>query len=112
LRLAVAGIAVGAFGSLSISLGLIPTVIVFALVVVVALVIRSWAALSGALIGWGLACTPFFLLSFEATANNGPGSGLGPPEYQPFLMIAMGILITGLVVGLIGAVRHRVVNRG
>ncbi len=104
MRRFIAGLLLGVIGSLSISLGLIATVLVFALVLLAGVAIRSFAILSGALIGWGLAWSAFFYMSFGLTLCNGPGCGSGG-EYLNFVLLALGILAAGVVVGVVGWLR-------
>ncbi len=105
-----AGALLGVVGSLSISLGLIATILIFVVVVALGVSIRSFAAVAGALIGWGLSWLGFFYLSFGMSLCNGPGCG-GPPEYLGFVAIGLGIVFLGLLVGLAGLVRSRLRER-
>jgi hypothetical protein len=97
-----AGLALGVAGSLSVSLGLIATIVIFVVVVALGISIRSFAAIAGALIGWGSAWAAFLYLSFGRSLCNGPGCDQGQTAL-PFLAVALAILASGLLVGLIGA---------
>ena len=106
----VGGLLFGAIAAFSISLGLIATVVAFSVVVLVAIAGRSTAALSGSLMGWGLTWVGLHYIAFGMSLCNGPGCGNGGP-YLPFILLGVGIFISGVAVGLFDFLRAALRDR-
>jgi hypothetical protein len=104
VRRFLAGLLLGVVGSLSISVGLIATILIFIVVVALGASIGSFSAVAGTLIGWGLAWLGFFYWSFGRSLCNGPGCGNGG-EYLNFVLLSLGILCFGPLVGGTGLLR-------
>jgi hypothetical protein len=101
----------GVIASFSISFGLIAAVVAVAVVVLVGVAWKSYAAISAGLMGIGLAWLVFAALSFSMTLSNGPGSG-GGGRYVPFFLVAGAIFLAGVAVGVRGFLRNRTKRQG
>jgi hypothetical protein len=106
----VAGALLGFVASFSISFGLIAVVAAIAVVVLVGVAWKSYAAVAGGLMGIGLAWLVFLALAFSVTLNNGPGSG-GGERYVPWFLFAGLVFLAGVVVGIRGIARDRASRR-
>ena len=95
----------GALLSLSISLGLILALVAFAAVLAVGVVLRSTAALSSALVGFGgswLVLGTNSALKCTATEDF-----CGQANFVPLLLVAAAITAVGITAGVAGIARGR-----
>ena len=100
------GAILGGLASLTISFGPLALILMVALALLLGFAARSPAVFSGVLCGFGLTWLVVIGSGYTRCLSMGPNC-VGSESMVPLLGIAAVVVVAGLAVGLLGAVRRR-----